>query len=407
MKHIVFVIGYYFPEAGSTSLCAIRVMNNLKKRYDVKISCICGTSETQGVECHKGIDVYKIHHITFTDRIEKCVTRLDKCSMRIKKSINDVIDMQYYPDMDRKFSKEMYEVLEKIEKNKHIDCIVSVYMPKQSISSALLFKDNHPEVSLVAYFLDTLRSNKPKMLPSFVHKKKMDVYEAKIFNTFNKIILMEYGLQYYSKVLCDKYSNKISYYGLPSLDIMKLKSKRSYGMQCVYIGTTYSDIRNPVFAMKVFDAANKIDSRINFHIYGSSNMKNELIAWQTNHSESFHYHDFVNHEEIIHVYEGADYIVNIGNSLKGVVPGKTFEIFGTLKPIIHFTDTTNDSSLKYIKQYPYICIINYNMGIEKATSCLLDFLNKPYCMCDEKSIETKFYYASPNAVSDLIYDTLK
>ena len=407
MKHIVFVIGYYFPEAGSTSLCAIKVMNDLIKRYDVSVSCVCGTNGIQGVEHKDNKDVYKIHHVSYTDCLEKSQRKIVRRFTKVNKVINDIINLQYYPDMDIKYSRSICDMLDKIERKKHIDCIVAVYMPKQSISGVLMFKEKNPEVPTIAYFLDTLRSNKHRLLPMSFHTKMLDKYESRIFDTFNKIILMEYGTAYYSKRLCKRYSDKISLLGLPSLEIMNLRTKNIHGMKCTYIGTTYSDIRNPIYAMKVFAEANKIDSRILFQIYGPSNMKTELLNWQAQHSRSFYYHGFIDHEKISSVYEDTDYIVSIGNTLKGIVPGKTFEIIGALKPIIHFTDCLNDTSLKYLKQYPNICIIGYEMSIEEAARCLIEFLKKPYFMCDSSVIEHTFYYAKPDTVSDLIYNTMR
>lgn len=406
-KHIVFVIGYYFPEAGSTSLCAIRVLNDLNKRNDVEISCVCGTSGTESCESVNEIKVYKIHHITYTDRIDKSTNIVRKAITKNMKTINDMINLHNYPDMDKRYSKRIFKTLESIEANKHIDCIVSVYMPKQSISASMMFKKRHPDVRCIAYFLDTLRSNKPRFIPFKYHNQRIDSFENSVFDLFDRTILMEYGTDYYSKDICSMYKKKISYLGFPSLEFLKLDTKSKPGKQCCFVGTTYSEIRNPLFAMKVFEAAHIKDDRISFRIYGPSNMKNDLIAWQDKHSDSFSYHDFISHERIESVYDEADYIVNIGNTIKGVVPGKTFELFGTLKPIIHFTDITNDSSLRFIKEYPNACIISYDMSIDVAVDCLLDYLNKPYSMCSKSLVERTFSFASPAAVSKLIYETIK
>lgn len=402
MKHIVFVIGYYFPEAGSTSLCAIKVMKDLQKNNDIELSCICGTNMEDINEYRENVDLYRIHHVSFTDALEKHNTRWEILWAKSKKTINDIANFRHYPDMDMGYSRKIAAQLERIEKKKHIDAIVAVYMPKQSISGVLLFKKAHPKTKCLAYFLDTLRSNKPKLMPSNVHKLMLNKYERKVFSAFDQIILMEYGKEYYSSSLCDLYKKKINYLGLPSLEIMELRKKESHGKKCIYIGSTYSDIRNPHYAMKVFEAAHEKDSTIQFSIYGSSNMKKDLIEWQSRYPDSFYYHDYINYENIRTVYEDADYVVNIGNTLKNVVPGKTFEILGTLKPIIHFTDGLNDSSLKFIKQYPNVCIITYTMTIETAVDILMQYLNRPYILSDRHVIENSFQYATPNAVSNLI-----
>ena len=406
MKHIVFVIGYYYPEAGSTSLCAIKVMNDLMKRYEVEISCVCGTNSEDLIECLDGRSIYRIHHVSFTDCINKTTTNWQRRELIIKKTFRDLFNLRYYPDMDRGFSQKIFTILNRIESAKHIDCVVAVYMPKQSLSGVLMFKEKYPEINAIAYFLDTLRSNKPRLLPMKVHTKMLDRYENIIFNKFDKIILMRYGLEYYSKKICDKYKSKISFLNLPSLSMLQLEKKKVQSFKCSYIGTTYSDIRNPSFALKVFDEINKLKKEVVFQIYGPSNMKNELLDWQIKHSQSFSYHDFINHQEIISVYEDTDYVVSIGNTLRGVVPGKTFEIVGTLKPIIHFTDGANDSSLEFIKKYPNVCIINYQMSIKEAVKCLMQFFARPYRMCDSNYIESIFYEAKPDAVSDIIYGLL-
>ena len=405
MKHIVFVIGYYYPEAGSTSLCAIKVMNDLLKRYDVEISCVCGTNNNGGFEHVNNIDVYKIKHSSFTDSLEHCSGKLERKLLKIKKHLNDFSNIWHYPDLDYRYSVIISKQLEEIEHIKHIDCVVAVYMPKQTISGSLLFLRKHNDIKGVAYYLDTLRSNKPKPLPLKLNNKLINRYENEVFSAFERIILMKYGREYYSQDICERYVRKIFYLGLPSLEMFNLPIKQHTAYGCYYIGTTYFKIRNPLFAMQVFKKANERNKNISLHVFGPSDMKSQLIDWAAEHPNSFYYHDFINHEEIHHIYDEADYVVSIGNQLKGVLPGKTFEIIGTLKPIIHFTDGENDESLQYLRQYPNICIIDYNMSIEHATDILIEFLSKPYRLCDSNMIDSLFKFARPEAVSELIYST--
>ena len=47
------------------------------------------------------------------------------------------------------------------------------------------------------------------------------------------------------------------------------------------------------------------------------------------------------------------------------------------------------------------------MSVEEAADCLLDFFKKPYHLCDFRSIEKIFYFAKPDAVSDLIYEAIE
>ena len=325
--------------------------------------------------------------------------------MRTRKTIRDAIHIACYPDMDRQYSYDICSLLEKINNEKHIDCVVATCLPKQSVFGTLLFKRNHPDARCIAYCLDTIRSNKHKYLPLWIHNRMMDNYEREIFSTFDKVIVMKYGVDEYPSEMYKVYQDKVAILGLPSLEILDLNINGKPGKRCVYIGTTYSDIRNPMFAMKVFDLVHTRDSDVVFQIYGSTNMKAEIEQWEREHADCFSYHGHIDHKEVFKLYEDADYIVSLSNTIKGIVAGKTFEIFGTLKPIVHFSDIKNDSSLEFFAQYPNVCIIDYGMSVEEAASKIAMFFERGYSLCEKEEVSRIYSYATPKAASTVICDT--
>ena len=406
MKHIVFVFGYYYPEAMSTSLCTINVINTLKAREDVKITCICGTRGEQRTDTYDGMEVHRVQ----TDPWKAnylAAGRVTRMWMVMKKVVKDAFHVLDYPDMDKPYSRRLYEELELVHSRTPIDGIVSSYMPFQSVSAAILFKEKHPETRIVGYFLDTLRGSKPLFITRGMHRRMCDKAEHAHFAKLDKVILMQYAKSMFDSKVFDDVRDRMTFLSLPSLKIEQPKPREKNEYRCCFIGTTYREIRNPMYAMKVFAMVSKDMREVSLHLYGKTDMQRELDDWEIAHPGFFAFHGFIGSDEVDGIYDETDYVVSIGNKLKGIVPGKTFEIFGKLKPIIHFTDVENDSSLEYIEKYPNVCILDMRDSIETSALKMMEFLKKPYEICDADFMRQTYASALPDATVGVIMDTIK
>lgn len=406
MKHYVFLFGSYYPDAGSTSLCTINVIKALQEHGDVNITCVCRNEGNSIVEQRDGLVIHRVETNSWSRKFAS-VRGIKKLILYFQRIINDVINFYNYPDSNKIYSRKLYRELELINQTHPIDAIVATYMPFQTVSAALMFKDKHNNVPVVGYFLDTMRGKKLPLVSRKRYLKICDKAEHNTFAKLDRIILMKYAEYMFASKIFDDVRHKMVFLSFPSLRIRNIDETHINKYNCCFIGSTYKEIRNPYYALQVFDKVSKKIPDVRFQIIGKSDMSETLMKWAESHPQSFSFQGFISSDRIEAIYDVTDYIVSIGNKSKGVVPGKTFEIFGKLKPIIHFTDEENDSALEYIRQYPNVCIINMKESITDSANQIIDFLQKPYTYTDPIYIEKTYSSATPKAAVEVILSVIR
>lgn len=396
MKHIVFIFGNYYPEAGSTSLCTINVINVMKNIPGVKITCICRNDDETVVEHRDGLEIHRVKATSWGKKYND-TGKIKKMILLLYKKFNGIAKYYNFPDRNKMLSNRIYKELELINEGTPIDGIIATYMPYQSVASALIYKKKHQKTPIIGYFLDTMRREKYSHISDSLFVRLCDKAMHKVFTKLDKVILMKYTEDMFQSNYFNDVKGKMVYLNFPSLRIMPIDESHINNFRCNFIGSTYKEIRNPIYAIDVFEYVHKKKNDISFHIYGKTDMVDDLRRISKIHSDFFSYHGFVASNEVERIYEETDYIVSIGNKSKGIVPGKSFELFGKLKPIIHFTDIDNDTSLIFFKQYPNVCVIDMRERVDYSGDKLLSFIKQDYYYCNPKQIRSTYSSAMPDA----------
>ena len=99
-------------------------------------------------------------------------------------------------------------------------------------------------------------------------------------------------------------------------------------------------------------------------------------------------------------------MVNIANDISGIVASKTFELFATGKPIIHFSNPELDSSLPFFNSYPEALIINKSSECSKALVEVENFINERHEIVSQEYLEKEYYSATPMATTKYIREEI-
>ena len=135
-------------------------------------------------------------------------------------------------------------------------------------------------------------------------------------------------------------------------------------------------------------------------------MENELIELSKLYCDWFKYHGKVSKEEADEAIAQADFLVNIANDISGIVASKTFELFATGKPIIHFSNPKLDSSLPFFNSYPEALIINKSSECSKALVEVEKFINERHEIVSQEYLEKEYYSATPMATTKYIREEI-
>lgn len=404
MSNIIFLTGSFFPEADANVTCSFQIMSQLKAEGH-NVSCICGTAGSGGEDYINGIPVYKVaHKITGNlDTSNKCY-RLKKLGQYIKK----MSLLPRFPNVEPLYSKTLYNKLEEISCLKKPDCVIGVFRPFATVKAAMLWKKHHPETKVIGYYLDVLKGAvKPDGMPLNLYNIMCDYKETRIFKKLDLVLMAENGRKFYNNTKFTELHN-IRYVNFPTLIFRKINSQNKHPdvRTFVYAGYIDRQYRNPLLLIEILKQLQNKGNKIRLDFYGSSNMESELKELSKLYCDWFIYHGKVSKEEADEAISQADFLVNIANDISGVVASKTFELFATGKPIIHFSNPKLDSSLPFFNSYPETLIIDKSSECSKALVEVEKFIKERHETVSQEYLEKEFYSATPMATTKYILEEI-
>ena len=114
------------------------------------------------------------------------------------------------------------------------------------------------------------------------------------------------------------------------------------------------------------------------------------------------------HETVIDVIKASDGVLNIGNSDPIFAPSKIIEYIGFGKPIITSYRIDEDSSLKYMKQYPKALCIDERVKAAREAAAEIDaFLQLQDKPLSFGQLESLYHKNTPAAIADEIEKIIK
>lgn len=402
-KHIVFIVERYTPEYSANVNCIRNIVRELKQQ-NVRISIVCASHATTGLDTVDDILVHRIKYINYASRLSVCRSKLKKGLLVLGHFVKSVFLLPWYPNVTPSITNKVYKKLLDIQKNDRIDCVIGVFQPYFPIKAALKFNKKYKTIPVIGYYLDVMKgANKPFGTSQRFFEMLCDKSQKKDFAKLNKIFLPECSKVYYDTDYFSEYQEKIKYTNFPTLLKENFTGENdSSTLNMVYAGTTNHVYRNPVRAINLLIKAHEHYPNIVFHLYGDSDMKDELKQLETKSNGVFVYHGIVQKAVADEAIQQADYCVNFGNNVRGMVPSKIFELIATGKSILHFTSGFEDSSLEYLNKYPKARILDYQNTDQEILSDLINILKEKRIHIDYDSIERLFYTATPRAVSEEI-----
>lgn len=402
MKHFVFLIGSYYPEVNASNICIKNVMDALVKQGH-KCECVCFTKgESRNDEVDR-VPVYRVNDTSYLD----FNTRDRKILDLYKKSIHfihSVFALPLFPETRPLESKKLLRRLCEVCNGGKIDALVAVYNPYTTIGAALRYRKLHPETPVVGFFLDLIiDTTKPALFPGRLFPS---LCQSKEIDTFKKMdyILVPEGKKgiYKDSSLYKQFYERFCFFNFPTLvenPIGKVEAPQN--RRFIFAGTTNSDYRNPIYAIRLIKKLAKDVCGVHFDMFGSTNMSHQLTQLQEDSSGVFCYHGVVSKDVVNAATTESLFMVSIGNSVPGMVASKTFEMFAYCRPIVHFTEGEElDSSLRYFKDYPDVCVINCHDSLEKSAAVLKDFINEERKPVTFSQLKELYYSATPNAVAE-------
>lgn len=213
--------------------------------------------------------------------------------------------------------------------------------------------------------------------------KKFNFYiEKKIYNRCNYITVTLDKMKKEIEEIFDVDLHKI--YIMPPIISPKMgeiKHSQEFhnNIKVFFLGTLYSEIRDPGFALDLFKMVNNTlrNRKVEIHIFGKIVDNTGKIMDKINSNQYVFFHGLINHDDIPEIISECDFLLNIGNSSPNQLPSKTVEYLTFQKPILNLAESELDTSIEIYKGYSFCLNIIKTKFLESIVNSLTEFLLNP------------------------------
>ena len=380
-KHLAIVCGVYYPEASPTGVCVKRIVEVLADVYDIDIVCIASDGKDTSV-----IKQTENIHAVGCKRIE-----LEAKSYGIKKIFFHAIGgLQIKTKLLGNLSwyrKAALHKLIEIHSERKLDVVFTVCSPFASHLAGIDMVERFPEIKHCGYTVDPY-STPCRIRPFFISRDKLVLIENKVLCNIGNLLVSEEVYENRSDLLLGLRNCTALPYMLPTFNMVEVNEKLcpTSGVDCVYAGRFYEDIRNPEFLLRVF--AKLSDQNVRLHLFSVG--CDEIIRQYEAKYSNIICHEQVSHELISTVYKQADILIGVGNTIAEFMPSKTFEYIAALKPIIFVNHATMTN--KILDMHPEVIQISDASNVDEAAELVKDFCIQNENKQLDQDVVKKIYY---------------
>lgn len=128
-------------------------------------------------------------------------------------------------------------------------------------------------------------------------------------------------------------------------------------INCLYLGTIYSDIRRPDGLLKLFEMAIREEPRLRLYIVGKkfgSNADQYLREYQNKLGEHLVCLNPIPGDQTADAMQKADVLVNLGNTMQNQQPSKIFDYIASGKPVLNVSMIQNCNSIPLLRRHPLV-----------------------------------------------------
>jgi glycosyltransferase involved in cell wall biosynthesis len=132
-------------------------------------------------------------------------------------------------------------------------------------------------------------------------------------------------------------------------------ARATAGRRLVFLGRLYPTIRRPDFLLALYSALaqSRPQERYELHFYGETReCEASFSPYRGLIGNGIHVHGPVPREQAVAAMRSADVLVNIGNDTRYQLPSQIVEYATTGKPILNLVRYPDDSSARFLSDYP-------------------------------------------------------
>lgn len=165
---------------------------------------------------------------------------------------------------------------------------------------------------------------------------------------------------------------KVHVLGFPTLLPRETAWEEHDDIRCVFCGSLYPGLREPGFALALFESLHDIAVTLTMAGGGWERFAADAEAAAASMGARFVRPGLLPPDEAAALENRADVLVSLGNTYDNQMPSKLFGYFATGKPVLHLAASDTDPTLPYLARYPLALVLPAKGGVTPGVAAKLD-----------------------------------
>lgn len=375
-KNILFISRDFSPKSNGTIACIENILPYLAKAYQVTMYVAREEWHSLRQECLFNCTIKRPDNVfdnmvLLRNHLQQYINKLSM-HLRFKRIVSLVIKATFAVAVavakqrgykaDKLWSGKLHRYIEKKEDLNQYHAVLAVGAPFINITSACQVKKDYPHLKLILLQFDLFTDNPVWLLndgnKEYARQLRL-AQEKQWYALADYIIVTTEMYEVIKNSELSLWLDKIYPASMPVLCNVENNAPRRLfqsddleSIHVVYTGSFYQDVRNPQFALEVFELLCRRDSRIKLHIIGSG-CENVIEPFKKTMGDNLVIHGQQSKTYCSNARYSADVLLNISNNTTAQAPSKILEYIGVGKPIINFYKIDGDICQGYLKKYPF------------------------------------------------------
>lgn len=414
MKHIVFLLGAYYPRFSAVGVCAHRVINVLKGDFRISVVAMADEQAIESRVSVEGVEVYRVatpaivKRSQLAHRLRVANTWSDRIGMYALRGRSAIKRLTTRATVNRSLVEAYKRQLAAIP---DIDVVIPLVFPFESVIAALEYKSTC-EVSVVPYLFDNFvdsRSLHVLGIARILKRKRHLRLEAEMIERSSAVLSMHQLAPHYRKEFGANVEKKFHFLEHPLLTKTDVTCKSETSIiRLVYTGALVKNVREADYVLELLDG---IDSELpveaDFYAMGSA--ASTVESKVTRFGVVVRNHGQVSKRDADNAVAASSVLLNIGEVEGKQISSKIFEYMSVGKPIVHFAYTDCDAVTKVLARYPLaLCLIQERANLNENRERFLRFvLEHAGCRMQFEAVASIFPEALPETTASIIGNLIK
>lgn len=396
-KHLVLLVGKFYPNPSPTGKCAEAYVGLLKDQFDISVICIADTDQMPYHHNHMLVYPAADGYTLFQHRLaQKKAPKLLQNAAKVPVHL-----MQKFTQPNNLFGyvKAAQNRLQLLHRERPVDVIFSVGAPMAAHIAARNFRKTHPHIRWVSYTVDSYAAQNKGSSKAFA-------FEKAVLGAADRVLLSEEIYDNNPALYADfrEKTEALPYLMPPTPpkaeDLQVFDSEKT---NLVYAGRFYKTIRHPEYLLQL---ALEMDEGYVLHLYCQSDCDSLINDYVRRSGGKIIRHTPVSMEEIQQIYTQADVLVNVGNNTPEFKPSKTFEYIASGKPIVNiYYEGQFDAVLA---KSPLTLQLSRSVAVAESAAALRVFLNENQGkILQREKIDRTYYKHSNKYIKSILLTALE